>query len=508
MELEFERDTLQGYDTVAELTLCQEETLESIVPDACPDILRIVDVCGQAMLHSKQIKAGAVELGGMVRAVILYEPDGGAGLRRMEVGLPFRCQAEAPGLTEQGRVLARPRLRCAEARALNSRKVLLRVDLAVDVTACQPTEQPLCRGVLDPEKSAVCQRCQSQSCGLLSAVEEKPFTFSQRVRLPAGQGEPPQVMALWAETECGECKRVGAKLIFKGEAELHMLLQEPGGGLTADVERLPFSQVLEVPEGDEAGDSRVWVEVTDVSYQAETADPRELQVELELLAQAQLRCSRTVTLLQDLYSTAWQTQLDHRPLALQRLGPGSIRPQAARELLETGESVRSVADSRLAIGQVSQNREGEQLVLTAEAWLTVLYQDGEDRLQCVHRTVPVTCRLDCPEGCRCLCTVRRQGEVYAAPAAGGVEVRFTLEFDCLPVQTLSVPAVCGGSLGEARGADGEKRPSVVLRFAAPGEEVWDIAKAYGATTAQILQANELEEETLPAGRMLLIPNAR
>lgn len=114
MELEFERDTLQGYDTVAELTLCQEETLESIVPDACPDILRIVDVCGQAMLHSKQIKAGAVELGGMVRAVILYEPDGGVGLRRMEVGLPFRCQAEAPGLTEQGRVLARPR--CAAPR--------------------------------------------------------------------------------------------------------------------------------------------------------------------------------------------------------------------------------------------------------------------------------------------------------------------------------------------------------------------------------------------------------
>ena len=176
MELEFERDTLQGYDTVAELTLCQEETLESIVPDACPDILRIVDVCGQAMLHSKQVKNGAAELGGLVRAVILYEPDGGAGLRRMEVGLPFRCQAEAPGLTEQGRVLARPRLRCAEARALNSRKVLLRVDLAVDVTACQPVEQPLCRGVLDPERGCVCQRCREQVCGLLSAVEEKPFT--------------------------------------------------------------------------------------------------------------------------------------------------------------------------------------------------------------------------------------------------------------------------------------------------------------------------------------------
>ena len=44
MELEFERDTIVCYETLTEVTLCQEETLESIVPDACPDILRIVDV--------------------------------------------------------------------------------------------------------------------------------------------------------------------------------------------------------------------------------------------------------------------------------------------------------------------------------------------------------------------------------------------------------------------------------------------------------------------------------
>ena len=54
--MEFERDTIINYDTVADVTLCQEETLESIVPDACPDILRIVDVCGQATLSGKQAR--------------------------------------------------------------------------------------------------------------------------------------------------------------------------------------------------------------------------------------------------------------------------------------------------------------------------------------------------------------------------------------------------------------------------------------------------------------------
>ena len=96
----------------------------------------------------------------------------------------------------------------------------------------------------------------------------------------------------------------------------------------------------------------------------------------------------------------------------------------------------------------------------------------------------------------------------AAPAAGGVEVRFTVEFHCLTTETSAVPAVTSAQLGEPRNAGEGVRPSVVLRMPAPGEELWDIAKAHGTTMEQILQANELEEEALPYGRMLLIPSTR
>ena len=40
MELEFDRDVIQGCEVLADGTVCQEETLESIVPDACPDMGR------------------------------------------------------------------------------------------------------------------------------------------------------------------------------------------------------------------------------------------------------------------------------------------------------------------------------------------------------------------------------------------------------------------------------------------------------------------------------------
>ena len=505
--MEFERDTIISYETVAEVTLCQEETLESIVPDACPDILRIVDVCGQATISGKQAREGSAQVTGMVRASILYQPEGGGGLRRMEAGLPFTCQAEAPGLTERGTVFARPRLRSAEARALNPRKVLLRVDLAVDITACQPVERPICSGVTGPDEEGLCQRQFRGEHYQLCAVQEKPFTFSDQVRLQ-GTGESPVLLAVRAQPVCTESKLIGSKLIFKGMVELYLLLQEMEGGLSAAHESMPFSQIIEVTGAGEEGDCLVEVEVASLQCDQIPGDGRELDVTLELLAQAQVYSRRPVTLLQDLYSTSSLMEVERENQPLCSLTDQSVRPQAVRELLETGEMVRSIVDARLALGQVRQSREGKELVLTTEACVTVLYLDENELVQCVRRSLPVTCRLECPEGAKCSCFCACPGEVFAAPAAGGVEVRFTVEFHCMTTETTAVPTVTSAQLGEARNAGEGQRPSVVLRMPSPGEELWDIAKAHGTTMEQILQANELEEDALPFGRMLLIPSTR
>ena len=425
--MEFERDTIISYDTVAEVTLCQEETLESIVPDACPDILRIVDVCGQATLSGKQAREGVAQVTGMVRASILYQPEGGGGL------------------------LARPRLRSAEARALNPRKVLLRVDLAVDITACQPVERPICGGVTGSEAEGLCQRQFRGEHYQLCAVQEKPFTFSDQVRLQ-GTGESPVLLAVRAQPVCTESKLIGSKLIFKGMVELYLLLQEMEGGLSAAHESMPFSQIIEVTGAGEEGDCLVEVEVASLQCDQIPGDGRELDVTLELLAQAQVYSRRPVTLLQDLYSTSSLMEVERENQPLCSLTDQSVRPQAVRELLETGEMVRSIVDARLALGQVRQSREGKELVLTTEACVTVLYLDENELVQCVRRSLPVTCRLECPEGAKCSCFCACPGEVFAAPAAGGVEVRFTVEFHCMTTETTAVPTVTSAQLGEARNA--------------------------------------------------------
>ena len=52
------------------------------------------------------------------------------------------------------------------------------------------------------------------------------------------------------------------------------------------------------------------------------------------------------------------------------------------------------------------------------------------------------------------------------------------------------------------------QPSIVLRMVGEGERLWDIAKAYGTTMDDIVQANALGEDVLPIGQLLLIPKKR
>ena len=58
MEFELDRTQMNGFDALLDTTLRTEETLEMIVPDACPDILRVVETDGKVLLTRKEAAHG------------------------------------------------------------------------------------------------------------------------------------------------------------------------------------------------------------------------------------------------------------------------------------------------------------------------------------------------------------------------------------------------------------------------------------------------------------------
>ena len=508
MELELERIGWSGYEEALDTTVCQEETVESIVPDACPDILRICGTEGLVCLGDRAVGEGRLTVSGSVRAVLLYLPDGEEGLRRMEVELPFTCLVEHPALTPDWRIVAVPRVQGADARLLNPRKVLVRVSLAVQVQGCAPMETELCAGVRAPEEAGIQQLVEPCEACAVVCVGEKPFTFSDELSLPGSKPEGEELLKCRAVMRCGESKVIGNKLIFKGESQVQLLYRTTAGELSTAEYELPFSQIMEVAGAGEDSVCDVEVVLTSLDCSLDRDDGRTISISMGLLAQAVVRDRRTLELLTDVYSTAYPLAAESCACTIRQLADHGEKETAVREILETGMLARDAADACLSIGAVTQNREGNRLTLTAEANVTVLYRTEDGAYSSVTRTIPVSCPLELPEDASCACRAACTAPVFAVPTAGGIEVRFSLGFSSTALTGRTVAGVSAVRLDETAAREREDRPSIVLRMVGAGERLWDIAKSYGTTALDIMQANDLEEEQATEGRLLLIPRKR
>lgn len=507
MEIELTRTQLASFDAVLDTTMLHEETMEMIVPDACPDILRIADTAGTVSLKSKETTDGRVEVAGTARCAVLYLPDGETGMRRLEMNIPFFCTADAPGIRENCAVVAVPRLLAADTRAINPRKVLVRVNLAIDIKVFAAADTSLCGGAECDDESGVEQLKECHKAYVITCVQEKPFTFCDDLTISGSRPEAAELLKSRVNLSCTESKIIGNKLIFKGTADLRLCYRATDESIcTADFE-LPFSQIMEVGGVEEEADCTLELCLTDLGCTLGAGDGRMVAVSMGVLAQAVVREERSMELLTDIYSTRCDVKAELQPYTLNHLVERNVRRQSGREVLETGVGVRLAIDAAVSVGSVTLSREGGRGGFSAEVRLSVLYLTEENEVYTIQRQVNVPCQVELPEECICSCTCSCPGEVFATPTTGGIEVRFDLDFRYQTLGTTRVVAVCGAQAGELSGKREGGEPSIVLRVV-ENERLWDVAKSYRTTMADILQANELESGGDLAGKLLLIPRKR
>ena len=134
MELELKKVGFDAYETGGELTLTQEETAETIVPDYCPDIARIITTDGKIYIHNRELRDGKAEVTGTVRVTVLYTPEEEGGIRTLEFAMPFTAESDSRSLPECAVVLAETEPEFLETRMLNPRKVFTHCKLVTRMT--------------------------------------------------------------------------------------------------------------------------------------------------------------------------------------------------------------------------------------------------------------------------------------------------------------------------------------------------------------------------------------
>jgi len=504
MDAALEKNRIDCWREAAREVISHEETAELVVPDTLPDIAEIIDADGVVLIRSKEAVKGAVAVTAEILATVLFLPEGGGNLCRLSLKLPWSCRMETEAADEKCMPAASLTLNSIDARALNPRKVLVRADLTAEMRC-------FARHTLELPVGVQCEKRMETlmtECVItpITAVREKTFAVVDEYALPASRPAIGSILKYRADLFVDDVKPVGSKLVFKGGIRTDVLYVgvDPEEPVSASFQT-GFSQIVEMDAPCEDGLYDVSLLLTGayIEQLTPTEQCRAIKAELHLAAQAVLRRKMRAEYLCDAYCNRAEAIVETASVAAEHLERMMDLRETLREVMETPEPVREViAVSAFAShGAVKDGSAG--CVISVHA----IYRAESGAVSSVGRSYTVETPLELPGGMKASLLSLHCPEIFATPAAGGIEVRLPVDMRLALTAMQEMRPV--SSIGFSEGDTPlRERPSLIIRCASEGDSLWSLAKRGCSTMELIRTVNGLEGETLPAGRALLIPKAR
>lgn len=510
MELELNKESYVFYDTGLNVTGTREEMYDAIVPDALPDILRIVESHGVAMINSREIRDGRLTVTGVVRASVIYVPETGEGLEHLALTIPFTnvfdVQAERGGV-----LLCNAEVQTIDSRTINPRKILVRTTVRICVRSMEQRSFSLCVGVNAKGREDVQLLKQSYLAKLPCAVKTKSFNVNDELEMPSSKPTATEILKWNCKATAGEYNIIGRKVVFKGMLAIRLLCK--GRSVSDEVfdttVELPFSQIIEAEGLEESAECSIDLQLEDITVAlSEESGGRLLSINASIEAQLSAYAPKRLETIADLYSTSMKSSVDVRPYAFTELVDITTKRQTIRDTVETDTPVRYVLDMEILFDDVSLSREGNMLRADINADVNVLYVAEDGGTFHASRRLPIAVRTEAPEACDFRVRVTPAAEAFSAAAVSGAEIRFDACFDMEITLRRNIFAVHSAKF-EEYGEDAPVRPSVVLKYPNRGESLWSMAKRYNATVDDIRAANGLDRDDVPdPNELLLIPKRR
>lgn len=497
LELQFHKAELACLKTLKWDVQNQEQTQEIKLPENLPDMGRVLGAWGQSVLRGKnwQSEEVGVSCGAMVW--VLYAPEDAGPARVVQAWLPVDMTWQIPTAKQDGSLCANCLLRSVDARMTSARRLMVRINMAVQVQVYVPDKVEISQPENVPEDVQLLIKRHLMT--LPMETGEKSFMLDEELTLPNTMPKPASFLRFALQPDITDRKVMSGKVVFRGNANLHTLYEAQDGGLYSHDFQVPYSQYSDL-EGDYSEHAQVRLCPQVTNLETETDEEGRIRLKAGLACQYVVYDEKTVELVEDAFSPVRKVEPQVQTLQL----PSVEDMQGETVLLShtiPAEAVR-MADTAVLTDQVRKQSLQEETRLEIPATAQLLYYDADGILQGANAkwedSIQVAVSNDTTLETDSMPIGMARGEIVH----DGILTEAQAQVGMLRMSNQMLPMVCALELGQIAAKD-PNRPSVILRRA-DKDGLWKIAKQTGSSMEAIMQANGLTEEP-EEGKMLLIP---
>lgn len=488
--MELLRKTIAYCDLLLDNASVYEENADAIVPDAFPDIARIVYADGMISVKDETPQNDRVLISGMVNVAVLYQPEGQPQIQRLDIPLSFAHIEEAYGIDKNSVCFVRCRVAEMCARAVNSRKVSVTAKLCIEMTVYQPAELQYTEQI-QPEDTGLQVQYDTQELTLISAVHGDTFTILDDLEWTNADGL--ELVHTDCQLRLQENRAMHGRLLLRGEAQLTLLLQDDTNTLQQVTKSIPFQQIIEIDsltEGEKTG-VRLAVRSLDVALTAMGMLSVGIGVETAVLREEK----HHLQTIHDLYHTGYDLQVQAVPVTVCGCTLCGGFSADGSETVPLGMKTTQFLGAKAVCTGIQA--EGDQRYAKIE--VSILYYDEENCPYQTHRALRVPLHhtmqeMDTVWDASVQTTLSPSGE-------DSVNLIFSLNGMLCRQPRTAFQDVTAAAYGEAHTPPDA---AMILRRVDEGESLWELAKQYTTTMAIIRGANALPDDQQTTGKQLLL----
>jgi len=495
MQLQFPKETISCLGRTAREIKHDEYTQELKLPDALPDIGRVVGAWAQPLIRGKEWRGGGMSISGGLMAWVLYIPEDSTEVRAVDTWIPIQQRWDFSDSQRDGSMLADCRVAYVDARSVSARKMVVRAGISMLGEALEPKQLEYCV----PGEMAEDMQLRPQTYMLWLPAEAGEKVFSMEETLPAGENGSGKVLCYRVDATVTEKKVMADKLVFRGTLHLHMLCRSSEGEPVAADHILPFSQYTELEHAC-GPDAEADVTLVFTSLELNREEDGSLVLKAGLVGQYLIYDCKAVTVITDAYSTCRQVQVQKEDWSV----PGVLERQqlSVQVVTDTQTACLRHVDCSVLAEHPSIQLTSEGIILECKGNFQLLGYDEGGVLQCEN--IPFTAQKEIPaeSTVEITCACAGVTQPGLSVMADGVQLQCENAVKLCAQTGTGIPMVTGVDMGDPRTPDPE-RPSLILRRCADGD-LWQLAKQTGSTVDAIREANGLTE-AFGEEKILLIP---
>ncbi len=512
MELMVNKEAVTINEVVYDGCVQQPVSCDLMLPDYCPDILRVLRCDIDPKVMSKQVIGAKLVIDGSACVKLLYIDDARC-LRSHEHKIPFTTSIELKNEPENHSVEAHVTTDYANCRPVSQR----RLDIKGSLSVCAVVSAPRTENVIT-EANGMNVEIKSKMVKSSRTIANVSRSFTVKEELDVGYGKDSVGAVVRAEGACvvTDTKVIANKIILKAELTGHIMYTADNKANTANILEytLPISQIVDVEGVDENSQCRLMLNVNGISPEVRANNEGEAKVialSVELACNAMAYKSNEVAVVTDMYSTKYDSTYTAKQVLFQQLNSVIGNEHTVKNVYDIPDNeLENVLDVWSDIAVKNAKVENNELVVTGTVKTCMLAEQNDGETNCIERNGELEYRVrvdNAGENASVNCDAIVLNTQYAPAGKDKVEVRCTMYISAGIFSVGRENVLTDMAVNEKSVKKAEETAALIIYFAEENESVWDIAKRYNTSAKLIANSNELKNDTVGERCMLLIPTA-